>query len=360
MKKLFLMTGFLAVSALVFAKTTDMNAAAATVPPPLPPYHHIISVTANRLDPCHTMITIHLESTWAFNAHVSVTMQPWPNFVVQPLTIPMPDFLMPADEYTYSFVVAPPVAVFYNVTVTDVDNGYDATGHVAASTRKCTSPNTRFESQITPGDDTDWVGRFIPENPNEDPNLEVKWRIDEINAATKTIVHSIENTVCWNSANMPGADCSFKGFNGFNTEESIAELQAGNCSNSEGVFDESKLYLITRSVRLPGNDWDSYSMFFGPGADSDEPQERGRLSESTPSVLFTLAQDRLAKTVTFLTETSNGRFEILDASGKHIAAIDLSDETYAYTLDVAAFAKGLYVVRLVSGSQAGTEKFVVE
>jgi hypothetical protein len=201
---------------------------------------------------------------------------------------------------------------------------------------------------------------FSPENPYENPNMQVQWKIEELDGQTLNPAYSVENTTCWNDVNMPNANCTFKGFDGFNVAESIAELEAGNCSGNDGIFDPDKVYLITRSFRLPGDPWESYSLFIGPGTE-DTPEDRSiSASSETATALFRMAQDRTTQTVSFSTTVDNGRFEILDASGRHIAALDLSDETYAYSFDVAAFAKGLYVVRLVSGSQTTTEKFVVE
>lgn len=358
-KKLFLMSCFLGLSLLAIAKPSNETTKSMT-PPPLLPYHTIDSITKVSISDCQTLIYIWLTATAPVNLQVDVTVSVWPNLSSStPVSIGSPNLSLATGSYYYAFPVSPSNPAVYHITVTDVDNFISFTRSITANSKRCYFDKGHF---LAGYDDIDVnLPRFTPEDSGEDMNLAVNWKFEEIDQNFQSAYSvSGENTICWNDVNLPRKVCTFKGFDGFNSAESIAELEAGECSDGDGIFDPDKVYLITRSFRLPGDPWESYALFIGPGTEEPEDINRSIESSMESANLFRLAQDRTARTVTFQTELHTGRFEIVDAAGRHLKSIDLSEEAAAYTVDVAAFAKGLYVVRLVSGSQTSTEKFVVE
>lgn len=257
-------------------------------------------------------------------------------------------------------VASHPVSVTYHVNVRHV-----GTNNLMAATTITIPPSCPYRTRkLMYYDQPQSNGRVVmPEDENEvdETDLQVKWKLEEIDPQTLEPVFTLDNPTGWSSANAPGASNAFNGFNGFDAA-SVANLQAGYTYADAGIFDPNKIYLVTRSTReTSGDDWVDYFMYLGPGLNTDEPEERSVLIETGEAAdLFELAQDRDAGTVSFNTTVDAGEVLIFDMAGNRLDAITLSDETFQYELNVAGYARGMYIARLLSGSKLTVAKFAVE
>jgi hypothetical protein len=211
-----------------------------------------------------------------------------------------------------------------------------------------------------------------PNDPNEVQTMsgmQVRWKLEEIDVQTFQPVFTLDNPPAWENCNRPGASNAFNGFNAF-VETSVAELQAGAASTNPGVFDAAKVYRVTRFYKLPGdNTWTSSTDVIGYGDDDRDGGDRPRkkkikstksLNIQTDSEVLKVGMDVTNQIAIFHTPVNKGRLIVYDLSGKQLAVILLEEGPGEYELSVSGFAKGAYIVKMESGSQLLTRKFVVE
>lgn len=213
-----------------------------------------------------------------------------------------------------------------------------------------------------------WTERTInvgPEDPNEinEPNLEVKWKLEELDPNTWETLYTIDNPSCWANANMAGASNSFSGFN--NEENSYSGLVTNlTCNGVDGILANDKLYRITRYYRLPGEEWQEYQLLSGPGYEDPAGSRMIAPVATAPSgqvnELFNLAQDREQELVSFNTTTDIGSFEIYDISGNKVQTIELQTGLFNYQLKTSGLAPGMYFAYLRSENGLASEKFIIE
>jgi hypothetical protein len=267
----------------------------------------------------------------------------------------------------FQLAVNSSVATLYKVELKDITNPNPIIKYIVVPAAPCNYKLFKTTVGPTPN------GRVAsPEDPHEDQftDMEVSWKLEEIDQTTGEPVFTLENPLNWASSNAAGASNAFKGFNGYNAAASVAALQAGDIAQDAGVFDPDKIYKVTRSVKFPDDDeWLESSVYFGPEMDEEEVEpwdetwgeERSASAEliGVPD-LFTLGQNREAKTVIFTTTTDNGTLEIYDAAGNNVKTIRLQKEAFSYEMNAATFGKGMYVVSMQSGSQTTVKKFTIE
>jgi hypothetical protein len=208
-----------------------------------------------------------------------------------------------------------------------------------------------------------------PEETEEEvsKDLQVQWKLEELDPETFEPIYTIDNPPCWHQYNTYNGENAFNGFDGYNLS-SVAELDAGACSEDEGIFNKDNIYRITRSYYTPEDDWMSTSVIIGPGFEEVEVDEEEKsLSatatkelSATETELFTLAQIRENDIVQINTSTDIGTLEVYNISGNKMNTIALQNESFIYQLSVSGFAKGVYVVRMESGMQILTKKFTVD
>jgi hypothetical protein len=261
----------------------------------------------------------------------------------------------------YQMAVNPSVTTDYKIEVWDASNPF-----VALATDVWTvlpSPCNFRTIKTTPGVNPN--SRIAsPEDPHESTltELEVKWKLEEIDPTTGESVFTIDNPLNWAASNAPGASNAFNGFNGFEVVTSVDALQAGDMIPDAGIFDPDKIYRVTRSTKYPNDsEWLESTAYIGRGMDEVIEEERSAVTELIGGPdLFTLGQNREAKTVTFTSMTDNGTLEIYDIAGNNVKTINLQKEVFIYEMNATTLGKGMYVVSMQSGSQTTVKKFTIE
>lgn len=343
----------------------------------------IVTWASWKPDACNTNIELTIKYPTPLTCEISLaaglfgqspTSYSHPNY---PFTASVPYYPTSNDyEMTHTITIQTPNPIFLYITVTDVNNPVNSTTKVVPvnpGRGPCTFPDVKKFYPVQTSDaywDTSlhWYGYvFVPEDPNEadNPDMETKWNLQEVDLSNYGSAFSIDNTICWADANVPGASQTFNGFNGFDAATSISDLQAGNCTSDEGMFDVDKIYYVTRSYRMPGDDWTSFSMVVGPGCayEVSDPDARALVVGTIPQKttdLFTLGQNREEKTVIINTTVDIGTLEVYDTSGNKVRTLKLQKETFVYEINTSWFGKGLYLVRVQSGSQSTLKKFTTE
>jgi hypothetical protein len=345
----------------------------------------IVTWKSWRPDPCNTKIKLTIKYPTPLTCEIHLAAAP---FGLAPANYVKPGYpftqtigyFPPAAMHvaTHEITILTPNVIFMYITVVDVNNPVNQTTVIVPvnpGRGPCTFPDMKKFYPVQTDTDVYWNGDlswdgyvFQPEDPNEagDPNMEVKWNLQEVDMNYGS-AFSIESPICWNDADQPGASQAFTGFNGFDAATSISQLQAGNCASVAGMFNSDKIYYVTRSYRMPGDSWQSYSMVVGPGCVydvSEEPEDPEERTTTAPAVeetdLFFLSQDREANTVTFTTTADSGTLEIYTIAGNKVKTIGLRNEEFIYEMDAAACAKGLYIARVHSGARTTVKKFTIE
>jgi hypothetical protein len=190
------------------------------------------------------------------------------------------------------------------------------------------------------------------------PGMLVRWKLEELNPQTWEPVFTIDNPLAWEAFSGPAKANPFNGFNAYE-ENTVTELQAGSTSEEPGLFDPEKVYRITRSYKMPEEEsWMEYAEIIG-SVDEEPDRGAGQPLQAPHRELFTLGMYGEHQSVVFHTTVDAGMLSVYDLAGNEITVFELEDETYLYGIDMSGYSKGVYVAKLVSGSQLLTKKFII-
>jgi len=277
-----------------------------------------------------------------------------------------PNFPRNTVVYVNTQAVAPTT---YNIYATD-HNGlyyYYEQSATLSITPPCVISSVATDWSYNPQTQTSGYVSY-PVDPYEletMPEMEVRWKLEELDNETWEPVFTLENPAAWEASNHPGASNSFNGFNAYDPA-SIAQLQSGELSSDPGIFDPLKVYRITRSYRVKGGTvWTDYSAIVGSGDDDRDggkgkKKPRSMHTIQTDSEELKVGMDATAQIAIFHASAKKGQLYVYDISGKQIAVIVMEDGFSQYELDVSGLAKGAYILKMESETQILTKKFVVE
>jgi hypothetical protein len=204
------------------------------------------------------------------------------------------------------------------------------------------------------------------------PGFGDMWIISELNSSG-TVVSSIgTNPPCWWV--YPAAE-TFQGFNG--------SAMTQSCSTSgPGTFVAGTTYMITHGTWNQYCPWAqaTYTFTYTPGC-RGEQQGQFNLVEKTDAPDFSNFKPSGPTSVNTITEEQslkvypnpgNGIFnisigkadkgiiEVYDMMGRNVKTIELNEADSEYKLDISGYAKGIYMLNMVTNGTMTSQKLILQ
>jgi hypothetical protein len=187
------------------------------------------------------------------------------------------------------------------------------------------------------------------------------WWIDEWNGSSYVNLAPNPCNTWWTDPNAH----NFPGFDGL--------TQTYNCLSSvPGKFKPNTQYRITRGTWNTWCPWKSMSIIFTyvpPAPRMANPyvliqEENGELRKfELPPLMNDITVYPNPSTGEFTIDVQDlgkGVIEVYDMTGKKVESFELNDDVSSYRLDLTGYAKGVYMLNVVSDQQVKTKKLVIE
>lgn len=278
---------------------------------------------------------------------------------------------------TPQITVCPTVTTTYTLTVTNTHTGCSSSATVTVSVEN-NIPDFGLNSNLNTWDNF-YTLYATPVNTNVGSiaGFGYAWFIDEIVSTTNQTVisgSSVANSNCWWS----GLNTNFNGYNGPNFDATATNPMSGGCGNpSSGEFTAGHTYRITRGTWSNTCPWQQYSVIVyqthgmsGSGSihyfvDTHAPDYSSAMKTQKQPAESAIELNVYPNPGTGLfslnvTHADKAVLEVFDMTGKKIRMIDLSEEGQLYSLDLTGNAKGIYLVKVISGSSEVMKKIVLE
>jgi hypothetical protein len=286
---------------------------------------------------------------------------------------------LPGNNSIYSgpanaaFLVWPTITTTYQVTVPDPNQLCPATATFTINVFKCKP----FIDVDVVSDNADYfTASAKPQEPGEEiiPGFEYAWFISELDPGTEEAIYTIVNPSCWQTGAsatniFDGADAISNNYQG--------EFNDLNCTGEAGMFLYDHTYRITRAAWSELFDYTQESVIITPGIGKTEHAVIVTPDNNAPDMRKLLKTKSSIKTVqdiqlnvypnpgsgVFNIATAadiSGTIEVYDAIGNKVSTISITQGTSNHTLDLSGYAKGIYLLHMISGDKAMSRKIILQ
>jgi hypothetical protein len=278
------------------------------------------------------------------------------------------------SNWTGSINACPQVTTTYTLTATNTVTGCVNTGTVTVTVYD-NDPSFSPSANTSPA--TYYTVSAMPNilNANTIPGYNYAWFLEELNSSN-VVLWDINNPSCW--WNYPSATV-FRGFDDLNVTYTGTTYTLPSCSSpSNGMFLYNHIYRITRGSYSSYCGWQqsswisnyikapdgTVSVIFEEDFSAPDMSQRYFASlnnQAATSDDFNVFPNPGKDEFTIeLAQKQTGVIEVYDMLGSKVQSIQLDGSEMTYRLNLREYAKGIYVLKMISGNNMKAKKLIVE
>jgi ribosomal protein S19 len=286
---------------------------------------------------------------------------------------------LPGNNSVYSgpanvaFLVWPTTTTTYQITVPDPNYVCPAIVNFTVNVFKC---KPFIDVDVFDDNNDHFTASAKPREPGEEiiPGFEYAWFISEIDPGTEEDIYTIVNPSCWqNGASatniFDGADAISNNYQG--------EFNDLNCTGEAGMFLYDHTYRITRAAWSDLFSYTQESVIITPEIgktghamsvtpDNNAPDMRKLLKtkssmKSVQDIQLNVYPNPGSGVFNIATAADvSGTIEVYDAIGNKVSTFSITQGASNHTLDLSGYARGIYLLHMISGDKAMSRKIILQ